>query len=106
LSLGQARRLLTQDGKYVLIGHDHYGRHGSSILGSLPRMIALMLLSPFVRCLPKVDVAMPKSGELMAQLAACANAGGLRPVVATTFPLEDAVAALRCLVEDNPIGRV
>ena len=43
------RRVLTPDGTYVLIVHDHFGQVGRRWLGSLPRFLGLVLRSPFVR---------------------------------------------------------
>jgi len=34
------------------------------------------------------------------------KSGQIKPIVAKTFPLEAAAAALRYLVEDRPFGRV
>jgi NADPH2:quinone reductase len=34
------------------------------------------------------------------------NSGAIRPIVARTFPLAEAAAALRYLVEGRPFGRV
>jgi NADPH2:quinone reductase len=34
------------------------------------------------------------------------KAGAIKPIVARTFPLEEAAAALRYLVEGRPFGRV
>jgi NADPH:quinone reductase-like Zn-dependent oxidoreductase len=41
------RRALAPDGTYVLIGHDLFGGAGRRWLGSLPRFLGLMAISPF-----------------------------------------------------------
>ena len=41
-SFADCRRVLTPDGSYVLIGHDHFGEAGHRWLGSLPRFLKLV----------------------------------------------------------------
>jgi NADPH:quinone reductase-like Zn-dependent oxidoreductase len=65
-SWSSCRRALTPKGTYVLIGHDHFGEFGRRALGSLPRFVRLMVMTPFVRQLPKVSFSMPPKHESMA----------------------------------------
>ena len=53
LSLRACRPCLTPDGVFLVIGHDHFGKAQGRVLGSIPRMLGLMALSPFVRHLPR-----------------------------------------------------
>ncbi len=46
-SFWACRRALTPEGRYVLIGHDHFGTAGHRILGSVPRFFGLLALSQF-----------------------------------------------------------
>jgi NADPH:quinone reductase len=39
-------------------------------------------------------------------IAQLLQSGGIKPIVARTFPLVEAADALRCLVENRPFGRV
>jgi NADPH:quinone reductase-like Zn-dependent oxidoreductase len=106
LSLSDSRRALAPAGIYVLIGHDHYGKAGRRILGSLPRFFLLAAISPFVRQLSKMffapldrRVAMPVLRELL-------EAGKLTPVVDRTFPLDKVPEAIRYLEEGTACGKI
>ena len=47
-SFGDLKRILAEDGRYVFIGHDHYGDTGSRWIGpTLPRLLKLELTAPF-----------------------------------------------------------
>jgi NADPH:quinone reductase-like Zn-dependent oxidoreductase len=100
------RNSLTPDGKYVLIGHDQYGRAGRRWLGSLPRFAWLGLRSLFVRQLRSTGRARLSKTDAMATLREHLEAGRLAPVIARTFPLAEAGDAIRYLASGEPIGRV
>jgi NADPH:quinone reductase-like Zn-dependent oxidoreductase len=106
LSLSDCRRALTPAGTYVFIGHDHFGKARGRILGSLPRALGLMALSPFVRQLPTPDWSNPRQSEAMAALKRFIEAGQLTPVVDRTFPLGEVRDAMRYLVEGHARGKV
>lgn len=106
LSLSDCRRALTPAGTYVLIGHDHYGKARGRILGSLPRALGLMALSPFVRQLPTPDFSNPRQSDLMAALKRFIEAGQLTPIVDRTFPLGEVRDAMRYLTEGHARGKV
>jgi len=106
LSLGAARRVLGESGVYVFVGHDHYGRKGRRVLGSLPRAISLMLRARFDRNLPGPGSPLPGKRECMAALGDLLEAGKLTPVVARTYPLEQVPEAIRDLAEGNRPGRI
>lgn len=101
----ECRHALDPDGTYIPIGHDDFGRTGKKWLGSIPAMVSLMARTPFTRQLPRptkrVDV-----GAQMAALADLAGSGQLTPVIARTYPLAEAPAALRYLMDGEPHGRV
>ena len=80
--------MLAPDGSYVLIGHDHFGQAGHRWLGSLPRFLKLVAMSPFVRQLPDLNFKMPDKTESMALLKDLIDAGKITPVVDRTFPLQ------------------
>jgi NADPH:quinone reductase-like Zn-dependent oxidoreductase len=100
------RRVLTADGRYVLIGHDNYGRAGRRYLGSLPRFGRLAVLSLFVRHLRGAGSTRPSKKEAMATLRAHLEAGRLTPVIDRTYPLSGAGEAIRYLAGGEPVGRV
>jgi NADPH:quinone reductase-like Zn-dependent oxidoreductase len=105
-SFATCRRALTPRGTYVLIGHDHYGRVGHRILGSLPRVLKLVAMSPFVSQLPKLSLSTPPKKNAMAILKEFLEAGKLTPVIDRTFPLSEAAEAIRYLAEGRARGKV
>ncbi|WP_035933348.1 NAD(P)-dependent alcohol dehydrogenase [Knoellia aerolata] len=100
------RRVLAPGGKYVLVGHDQYGREGRAVLGSIPRMFGLMARSAVSDQIPKASFSSRPKLEYLRELADLASAGRLRPVIDRTFPLEDAAAALEHLASGTARGRV
>lgn len=99
------RRALTPNGRYVLIGHEHF-RESGRVLGQLPRFLGLALLAPFVRGLPKLGSSMPSKQASMAVLGELLAAGKLTPVIDRTFSLSEVPAALRYLQEGRALGRI
>jgi NADPH:quinone reductase-like Zn-dependent oxidoreductase len=65
-SWSECKRALKPEGTYVLIGHDHFGKAGHRMMGSIPRFMKLVALSPFVSQLPKANFSMPPKKESMA----------------------------------------
>ncbi|HWR58289.1 MAG TPA: NAD(P)-dependent alcohol dehydrogenase, partial [Thermodesulfovibrionales bacterium] len=106
LSLSESRRALASTGIYVLIGHDHYGRAGRRVLGSLPRFFMLAAISPFVRQLPKMFFAPVDRRETMPILREFLEAGKLTPVIDSIFPLSKVPEAIRYLQEGNACGKI
>lgn len=102
----ECQRALRPDGVYVLIGHDHFGRQGRRWLGSIPRFAGLGLRSLADRRLRRGGPSTLPKADAMATLRAHLEAGELSPVIARTFPLAEAGAALRHLTDGEPLGRV
>jgi NADPH:quinone reductase-like Zn-dependent oxidoreductase len=100
------RRILTPDGKYVLIGHDHYGHAGRRWLGSLPRFARLGIMSLFVRHLRRSGSGRLSKQEAMETLRAHLEAEHLTPVIDRTYQLDEAGEAIRYLADGQPLGRV
>jgi NADPH:quinone reductase-like Zn-dependent oxidoreductase len=100
------RRVLTPEGKYVIIGHDHFGAVGGQTFGSLPSFFAIVALSPFVRQLPRLSFALPDKQETMEALRGFLEAGQLTPVVDRAFPLSEVPAAMRYMQEGRARGRI
>jgi NADPH:quinone reductase-like Zn-dependent oxidoreductase len=105
-SFSACRRALTPEGKYVLIGHEHFGESGHRVLGLLPCFFKLIVLSLFVKQLPKPSVSMPSKKESMAVLKEFLEAGKLTPVIDRTYPLSEVPEAIRYLIEGDPQGKV
>jgi NADPH:quinone reductase-like Zn-dependent oxidoreductase len=105
-SFAECRRVLTPDGLYVLIGHDLFGRGGHRWFGSVPRFAKLAVQSIFVGHLRTITSAGLSKKDAMVTLAKHLEAGELTPVIDRTFPLEEAAAALRHLMDGEPLGRI
>lgn len=105
-SLADVRRALAPDGTFVLVGHDQYGRSGHRWLGSLGRMVPMLVASPFVAQLPGVRRATPRPQNL-ATIVGLLRSGAIRPVVdPRVFHLEEAATALAYLSRGRAMGRV
>lgn len=107
LSLADCRRALTPQGIYVFIGHDHYGAASGRWLGSIPRFLKLLLISPFVRHLPgEMTFSAPPKDTSLALLRDLLATGKLTPVIDQVFPLSDVPAALTYLQSGKACGRI
>jgi NADPH:quinone reductase-like Zn-dependent oxidoreductase len=100
------RRVLEDDGAYVLIGHDQFGAQGRRWLGSIPGMFALMAASTMERRLHRPPFKAPDRAESMARLHALLADGALTPVVARAFPLEQVPDAIELLASGQAVGRI
>ncbi len=105
-SLSDCRRALTPKGTYVLIGHDHFGKLGHRFLGSLPRFLKLIVMSPFVSQLPNLSFSMPNKKDSMALFKEFLEAGKVTPVIDRTYPLSEVPEAIRYLEEGHTQGKV
>jgi NADPH:quinone reductase-like Zn-dependent oxidoreductase len=105
-TFAECRRRLTPDGTYVLIGHDQFGRGGRRWLGSIPRFAKLGVQSLFVRQLRKDGPFKLDKADAIALLREHLEAGTITPVIDRTFPLANAVAAIRYFTDGQPVGRV
>ncbi|UCH26263.1 MAG: NAD(P)-dependent alcohol dehydrogenase [Trueperaceae bacterium] len=105
-SFADCRRVLTPEGVYVLIGHDHFGQQGHHLLGSMPRMMKLMVMSLFMRQLADADFSMPSKKDTMAVLRELLEEGKITPVVDRTFPLGEVPEAIRYLKSGHVQGKV
>jgi NADPH:quinone reductase-like Zn-dependent oxidoreductase len=102
----ECRRALTPDGAYVLIGHDGFGAAAGAWLGSLPRVLGLVAMSPFRRQLPPVNFRLPPKQESMHVLKRHLEAGELTPIVDRTFSLDQVPEALRYLQTGQARGKI
>lgn len=106
LSFSDCRRMLAPAGIYILIGHDHYGKAGGRMFGSLPRFFMLTAMSPFSRKLPELDFSLPNKKDIMADLKALLETGKLTPIVARTYPLSGVPDAIRALQAGTALGKI
>jgi NADPH:quinone reductase-like Zn-dependent oxidoreductase len=100
------RRVLTPDGKYVLIGHDRFGQGAGRWFGSIPRVLKLVALSPFVSQMPTPNFSMPDKKNQMVILKELLEAGKITPVIDRTYSLGEVPEAIRYLQEGRAQGKV
>jgi len=102
----EMRRALSPEGIYVMIGHDHFGKLGRRVLGSIPAMFRLVAMSFFIKQLPRPVFSMPAKKEVISILKELLENGKLTPTIDRSFPLAEVPAAIRYLQEERPIGKV
>lgn len=99
------RQVLSPAGTYVLIGHDGFGAI-DHLFGSIPRMVKLMVLSPFIDQLVGIRRSTPSKSDSMTVLKEFLEAGNITPLVDKTFPLSDVPEAIRYLESGQPQGKI
>jgi NADPH:quinone reductase-like Zn-dependent oxidoreductase len=99
-SMSDVRRALAPNGALVL----NSGRGAGGIRG-LIRLVQPILLSLFSRQTLRRYLSNPNADDL-ADLAALAREGKLRPVIDSAFPLAETAAALRHVEQGHPCGKV
>jgi NADPH:quinone reductase-like Zn-dependent oxidoreductase len=92
------RRVLVPGGTLVL-------SNGTGRVAGVDRILAAMLLNPFVRERLVVYVT-KENGADLAVLAAMIEAGQVRPVIDRTYPLAEAAAAMRYLEAGHARGKI
>lgn len=97
------RKLLKPDGKYVFVGHDHFGRKGRSWLGSVPQALGLMALSPFFRQLPKLRSQFDQRG-LLHELQSLLEKRALTPLIERAYSLDEVPIAYRRMLSGEAQG--
>jgi len=100
------RRVLTPNGNYVLIGHDLFGQGAGRWFGSIPRVLKLIALSPFVSQLPTPNFSMPDKKNQMAVLKDLLEPGKITPIIDRTYPLAEVPEAIGYLEEGHARGKV
>lgn len=106
LPIPECQTLMTEQGQFVLIGHDHFGKQGGRWLGSIPAMFKPMLNKSFKKHLPKGGPSSLTKNECLNELRSLAAAGKLTVRIAQTYPLSEAVAAMQVLQSGAHIGRI
>ena len=99
--LSQLRRALTPRGRLVIVG----GETGGRWLGGSDRQIRALLLSPLVGQKLGTFVSSENARDLTA-LRELIDAGKVSPVVDRTYPLSEAAAAVRYLLDGSARGKV
>jgi NADPH:quinone reductase-like Zn-dependent oxidoreductase len=102
-SLLECRRVLTPDGKYVMIGGG--GPNEQGFIGPLANPIKAMLLSPFVS--QKMGMMMADANQKdLTVLADMMQSGKLKPVIDRTYKLSEVPEAIRYLEQGHARGKV
>src|SRR2546430_647482 len=102
-SLSECRRILTPNGKYVMIGGG--GPNDNRWVGPFGRVIKTMVLSPFTR--QKMGMMMADAnGKDLTILADMMQSGKLKPVIDRTYKLNEVPAAIAYLEEGHARGKV
>jgi NADPH:quinone reductase-like Zn-dependent oxidoreductase len=104
--LSAFRRALEPDGRYIPIGHEHFGAAGNRVFGLLPHFFRLMFLSRFVNHLRGSGLPAPTRSDTMAVLRELLEAGKITPIIDSTYPLSETREAFRHMIEDETQGKV
>lgn len=99
--LSMLRSALTKTGTLVIVG----GEEGDRWIGGVDRQLRALALSPFTsqRLTTFISKETHTDLERLAELIA---AGRLTPIIDTTFPLDEAPAAMRHLVGGKARGKI
>src|SRR5215210_449557 len=99
--LSHLRRALTPRGRLVIVGGETDGRW----LGGSDRQIRALVLSPFVGQKLGTFVASENAEDLMI-LRELIESGKLAPAVDRTYPLGEAAAAIRYMLDGHTRGKI
>jgi NADPH:quinone reductase-like Zn-dependent oxidoreductase len=102
-SLSECRRILTPNGKYVMIGGG--GPNEGRWIGPFGRVIHTLLLSPFISQQMGMMMADANHKDLTI-LADMMQAGTVKPVIDRTYPLSQIADAIRYLEQGHARGKV
>jgi NADPH:quinone reductase-like Zn-dependent oxidoreductase len=100
-SLRRLRRTLTPRGTLVIVGSETGGRW----LGGFDRTIRAMLLSPFVSQ-TLAPLASSENAADLVVLTGLIESGRVTPVVDRNYPLEEAAAAIRHMLDGKARGKL
>ena len=102
-SLSECRRILTPNGKYVMIGGG--GPNDNRWVGPFGRVIKAMVMSPFTS--QKMGMMMADAnGKDLSILADMMQSGKLKPIIDRTYKLNELSAAIAYLEEGHARGKV
>ena len=90
----------------MLIGHDRFGQGAGRWLGSIPRVLKLVALSPFMSQMPTPNFSMPDKKNQMVVLKRLIETGKLTPVIDRTYSLGEVPEAIKHLEVGHAHGKV
>ncbi len=96
---------LTPEGTYVFVGHDQYGHRGHRVIGSVGRILHMLVMTPFVPQFKAPGRISPRA-ERLAILSEMVDAGHVTPVIDSTYPLAEIHQAPRHLEQGTAIGKI
>jgi len=99
-SASRLRASLTPKGRLVMGSGE-----GGPWIGPIGRLVAAMILSPFVRQSLRPLYARPNRANLLT-LTEMIEAGTIAPLIDRTYPLSDAAAAFRSARDDHVHGKI
>ena len=102
-SLSECRRILTPEGKYVMIGGG--GPNDNRWIGPFGRLIQTLVVGPFVSQKMGMMMAELKKSDL-AILGDMMQSGKVKPVIDRTYRLSELPAAIAYLEEGHARGKV
>ncbi|MFL6593937.1 MAG: NAD(P)-dependent alcohol dehydrogenase [Chthoniobacterales bacterium] len=102
-SLGDCRRALTANGKYIMIGGG--GPDDGPVIGPFARVIAIMLSKPFVKQEMKMMMSDPTKDD-MTYLRDLMQAGTVKPIVERTYKLSEVSEAVRYVEQGHARGKI
>jgi NADPH:quinone reductase-like Zn-dependent oxidoreductase len=102
-SLSECRRILTPQGKYIMIGGG--GTNEQGVIGMMFRPLKAMILSRFVDQEMGMMITDAKQSDLNV-LADLMQSGKVKPVIDRTYPLNQIADAVRYLEEGHARGKV
>lgn len=105
ITFRKARSILAPTGKYVLVGHDHYGALGRDWLGCLPEALGLMALSPLFKQLPPLQFTFNQR-ELLLTLSGLLAEGRIKPRIDNCYSLSDVSCAYARLLSGEARGHL
>lgn len=89
----------------MLVAHDHFGRSGGALLGSVPRALGLSLAALWTPGLPGFRGAKADPGR-WPDLADLVAKGAVRPRIGEVLDLAEIRQAMACMLEGKSPGRV
>ena len=105
-SVSACRRALKPDGRYVLIGHERFGRSGRPVLGLIPHFLRLVLLARFVPQLRGPAIPLPSKHDATASLRDLLAVGKITPMIDSTYRLSQVHEAFRRMMQTDGHGKV